>query len=151
MSDRAAEQPRCQPLLDQPISLCYNESDNVTAQPTLPQVAGNRVFVCVPSRGVMGRRENSRTCGRVSNYNESDNYAIGVSIMIPKDFSEYVAGKDFDEILHEGRRESADRLLSESLTPLALLLSRELLNVLLIPPEILIRSVDLAPPALVEQ
>jgi len=70
--------------------------------------------------------------------------------MTPKDFSEYVAGKDFDEILHEGRRESADRLLSESLTPLALLLSRELLNVLLIPPEVLLHSADLVP-AMVEQ
>lgn len=67
-----------------------------------------------------------------------------------KDFSEYVADKSFDEILHEGRRESADRLLSESLTPLALLLSRELLNVLLIPPEVLVHSTDLMP-ALAEQ
>ena len=36
-----------------------------------------------------------------------------------KDFSEYVQGKSFDEILHEGRRESADRILSEALAPLA--------------------------------
>ena len=55
--------------------------------------------------------------------------------MSTKDFSEYVKGKSFDEILHEGRRESADRILSEALTPLALILSRELLNFLLIPPE----------------
>ena len=47
-----------------------------------------------------------------------------------KDFSEYVEGKSFEEILHEGRKESADRILSEALTPLALLLSRELLNFL---------------------
>jgi hypothetical protein len=51
-----------------------------------------------------------------------------------KDFSEYVKGKTFDQILHEGRRESADRILSDALTPLALLLSRELLNVLLLTP-----------------
>lgn len=57
--------------------------------------------------------------------------------MNEKDFSAYTQGKSFDEILHEGRRESADRILSEALTPLALLLSRELLNVLLIPPEAL--------------
>jgi ribosomal protein S7 len=52
-----------------------------------------------------------------------------------KDFSEYVKGKTFDEILHEGRKESAERILSEALTPLALLLSRELLKVLLLPPQ----------------
>jgi hypothetical protein len=57
--------------------------------------------------------------------------------MTDKDFSEYVEGKTFDEILHEGRRESADRILSEALIPLALLLSRELLKVLLIPPQAL--------------
>jgi hypothetical protein len=57
--------------------------------------------------------------------------------MVDKDFSEYVEGKTFDEILHEGRRESADRILSEALIPLALLLSRELLKVLLIPPQAL--------------
>jgi hypothetical protein len=57
--------------------------------------------------------------------------------MTGKDFSEYVKGKTFDEILHEGRRESADRILSEALTPLALLLSRELLKVLLISPQAL--------------
>lgn len=57
--------------------------------------------------------------------------------MPPKDFSEYVKGKTFDEILHEGRRESAERILSEALTPLALLLSRELLKVLLFPPQAL--------------
>jgi len=51
-----------------------------------------------------------------------------------KDFSEYVKTKTFDEILHEGRRESTDRILSEALVLLALLLSRELLNILLIPP-----------------
>jgi hypothetical protein len=55
--------------------------------------------------------------------------------MSSKDFSEYVKGKTFDEILHEGRKESAERLLSEALTPLALLLSRELLKVLLFPPQ----------------
>jgi ribosomal protein S7 len=52
-----------------------------------------------------------------------------------KDFPEYVKGKTFDEILHEGRKESAERILSEALTPLALLLSRELLKVLLLPPK----------------
>ncbi|MFQ5811865.1 MAG: hypothetical protein ACE5I2_01525 [Anaerolineae bacterium] len=57
--------------------------------------------------------------------------------MAGKDFSEYVQDKTFDEILHEGRRESADRILSEALIPLALLLSRELLKVLLIPPQAL--------------
>lgn len=57
--------------------------------------------------------------------------------MEAKDFSEYVKGKSFDDILHEGRRESADRLLSEALVPLALLLSRELLNVLLLSPRAL--------------
>ena len=55
--------------------------------------------------------------------------------METKDFSEYVKGKSFEEILHEGRRDSADRILSEALTPLALLLSRELLNVLLLSPK----------------
>ena len=55
--------------------------------------------------------------------------------MADKDFLEYVKGKTFDEVLHEGRRESADRILSEALIPLALLLSRELLKVLLIPPQ----------------
>jgi ribosomal protein S7 len=54
-----------------------------------------------------------------------------------KDFSEYVNGKTFDEILHEGRKESAERILSEALTPLALMLSRELLKVLLLPPQAL--------------
>jgi len=57
--------------------------------------------------------------------------------MSPKEFSEYVKGKTFDQILHEGRRESTERILSEALTPLALLLSRELLNVLLISPQAL--------------
>jgi hypothetical protein len=57
--------------------------------------------------------------------------------MVDKDFSEYVKGKTFNEILHEGRRESADRILSEALIPLTLLLSRELLNVLLISPQAL--------------
>jgi len=57
--------------------------------------------------------------------------------MEAKDFSEYAKGKTFDQLLHEGRRESADRILSDALTPLALLLSRELLNVLLIPPQTL--------------
>ena len=52
-----------------------------------------------------------------------------------RDFSEYVKGETFDQILHEGRKESADRIMSEALTPLALLLSRELLNILLIPPQ----------------
>lgn len=51
-----------------------------------------------------------------------------------KDFSEYVQDRTFDEILHEGRRESADRLLSEALAPLAILLSRELLKVLQLSP-----------------
>ncbi len=51
-----------------------------------------------------------------------------------RDFSEYVEGKTFDEILHEGRRESTDRILSEALTPLAILLSQELLNILLMSP-----------------
>jgi len=55
--------------------------------------------------------------------------------MSSKEFSEYVKGKTFDEILHEGRKESAERILSEALTPLALLLSRELLKVLLLPPQ----------------
>jgi len=55
--------------------------------------------------------------------------------MEQKDFSEYVKGKTLDEILHEGRKESADRILSEALTPLALLLSKELLNVLILPPQ----------------
>ncbi len=55
--------------------------------------------------------------------------------MTDKDFSEYVKGKTFDEILHEGRKESTDRILSEALTPLALLLSGELLRVLLISPQ----------------
>jgi len=59
--------------------------------------------------------------------------------MAAKDFSEYVKGKTFDEILHEGRRESIDRILSEALTPLALLLSRELLKILLISPQALER------------
>lgn len=57
--------------------------------------------------------------------------------MSPKEFSEYVKGKTFDQILHEGRRESTERILSEAITPLALLLSRELLNVLLISPQAL--------------
>ena len=55
--------------------------------------------------------------------------------MSSKDFSECVKGKTFKEILHEGRKESAERILSEALTPLALLLSRELLKVLLLPPQ----------------
>lgn len=55
--------------------------------------------------------------------------------MAHKDFSEYAKGKTFDEILHEGRKESAERILSEALTPLALLLSHELLKILLIPPQ----------------
>jgi hypothetical protein len=54
-----------------------------------------------------------------------------------KEFSEYTKGKTFDQILHEGRRESAERILSDALTPLALLLSRELLNILLISPQAL--------------
>lgn len=57
--------------------------------------------------------------------------------MSSRDFSEYVKGKTFDEILHEGRKESAERILSEALTPLALLLSRELLKVLLLSPQAL--------------
>ena len=57
--------------------------------------------------------------------------------MSAKDLSEYAAGKTFDEILHEGREESAERILSEALTPLALLLSRELLKVLMLPPRTL--------------
>jgi len=57
--------------------------------------------------------------------------------MEPKNFSEYAKGKSFDEILHEGRQESADRLLSEALVPLALLLSGELLKVLLLSPQAL--------------
>ena len=39
--------------------------------------------------------------------------------MAGKDFSEYVGGKTFDDILHEGRRESADRILSEALNAIA--------------------------------
>ncbi len=54
-----------------------------------------------------------------------------------KNFAEYVKGKSFDEILHEGRSESTERLLSEALVPLALLLSRELLKVLLLSPQAL--------------
>ncbi len=50
------------------------------------------------------------------------------------DFSEYIKGKSFDEILHEGRKESAERILSEAIVPLALLLSHELLKLLLLPP-----------------
>ena len=57
--------------------------------------------------------------------------------METKDFADYIKGKSFDDILHEGRRESADRLLSEALVPLALLLSRELLNVLRLSPQAL--------------
>ena len=57
--------------------------------------------------------------------------------MDTKDFAAYVQGKSFDEILHEGRRESADRLMSEALVPLALLLSRELLKVLQLSPQTL--------------
>lgn len=57
--------------------------------------------------------------------------------MSAKDFSEYAAGKTLDEILHEGRKESAERILSEALTPLALLLSRELLKILMLPPHAL--------------
>ncbi len=51
------------------------------------------------------------------------------------DFSIYVQGKTFDEVLHEGRRESAERLLSEAVTALALLLSEELLQWFLTSPE----------------
>ena len=65
--------------------------------------------------------------------------------METRDFSHYVEGKTFDQILHEGRKESADRILSEALTPLALLLSRELLNVLILPPQFF------EPPALTAQ
>lgn len=54
-----------------------------------------------------------------------------------KDFSEYVKDENFDEILHRGRKESADRILSEALVPLALLLSGELLKVLLLSPQAL--------------
>ncbi|RMF27307.1 MAG: hypothetical protein D6759_17955 [Chloroflexi bacterium] len=57
--------------------------------------------------------------------------------MATKRFSEYVEDRSFDEILHEGRRESMERILSEALTPLTLLLSQELLKVLLLPPAIL--------------
>jgi len=57
--------------------------------------------------------------------------------MATKDFAEYVKGKSFDEILHEGRRESADRILSEAIVPLSLLLSRELLKILLVSPQAL--------------
>ena len=39
--------------------------------------------------------------------------------MTTQNFADYVQGKSFDEILHEGRRESADRLMSEALVPLA--------------------------------
>jgi len=46
--------------------------------------------------------------------------------MATKRFSEYVEDKSFDEILHEGRRESMERIFSEALTPLTLLLSQEL-------------------------
>ncbi len=49
------------------------------------------------------------------------------------DFSDYLKGKSFDEILHEGRRESAERIFSEAIVPLALLLSQELLKILLLP------------------
>jgi len=52
-------------------------------------------------------------------------------------FAEQTKGKTFEQILHEGRRESADRILSEALVPLALLLSGELLKVLLLPPRTL--------------
>jgi hypothetical protein len=54
-----------------------------------------------------------------------------------KDFSKYIQGKTFDQVLHEGRSESIDRILSEALTPLALILSKELLNILLLSPQIL--------------
>ena len=57
--------------------------------------------------------------------------------MAAKDFAEYVKGKSFDEILHEARRESADRILSEAIVPLSLLLSRELLKILLVSPQVL--------------
>lgn len=50
------------------------------------------------------------------------------------DFSKYLQGKSFDEILHEGREESMERILSEAIVPLALLLSHELLKILLRPP-----------------
>lgn len=55
--------------------------------------------------------------------------------MTTQNFADYVQGKSFDQILHEGRRESADRILSEALVPLALLLSRELLKVLQLSPQ----------------
>jgi len=55
--------------------------------------------------------------------------------MATPDFSTYVQGKTFDEILHEGRRESAERLLSEAVTALALLLSEKLLQWFLASPE----------------
>jgi len=61
-----------------------------------------------------------------------------------KDFAEYVQGKTFDQILHEGRAESAERLLSEALVPLALLISRELLNILLLSPAALASSEDIS-------
>jgi hypothetical protein len=57
--------------------------------------------------------------------------------MAVKTFADYTQGKSFDEILHEGRHESADRILSEAIGPLALLLSRELLKVLLFSPQTL--------------
>lgn len=57
--------------------------------------------------------------------------------MAVKTFAEYTQGKSFDEILHAGRQESADRILSEAIGPLALLLSRELLKVLLFSPQAL--------------
>ena len=55
--------------------------------------------------------------------------------MSAPDFSSFAQGKTFDEILHEGRRESAERLLSEAVTALALLLSEELLDWFLTFPE----------------
>ncbi|SNB62856.1 hypothetical protein [Thermoflexus hugenholtzii] len=56
--------------------------------------------------------------------------------MTLEDFSEYLKGKSFDEILHEGRKESAERIFSEAIVPLALLLSQELLKILLLPPAV---------------
>ncbi len=56
--------------------------------------------------------------------------------MALEDFSEYLKGKSFDELLHEGRKESAERIFSEAIVPLALLLSHELLKILLLPPTV---------------
>ncbi|WP_322798537.1 hypothetical protein [Thermoflexus sp.] len=54
--------------------------------------------------------------------------------MTLEDFSSYLKGKTLEDILHEGRKESAERIFSEAVVPLALLLSYELLKILLIPP-----------------